>query len=311
MSANSKSLAVDATYTYTAKKTYITNEDSSGDSYVVGDAVPQDTEHFDYTSPERIFTIEDTNGDKYISLEPNAIDTAFMISVKVGSSSYQAGIPNPDDIYVIETAMKPFSADGEDHGAARQALKADNGEYVAKFSAGELISQKMQDSAANGIAITADSNGWYHARLVLWEDGTMTGANQNLSSDFYDINAERKIGTGNKYSIWANKTVLMSIWPTDETKLNDKVGVSYIKQWKDKMMSVMSISDFTNADREVVLYLTDDIDESTLNTIKVYNAEDVEITSKNVTVDAENRSIKVSFPNGLLAGTYILHLQAM
>lgn len=324
-----------AEYTYTAKKTYIVNEDFQ--NYAEGDEAPALT-GISYTSANvsddsSAMTIKDIKGDKYLAITPSATDKNYRITytpsnVWADNDASKARMAD-NDISVIDLKMRSVSTpkeadEGSSVSVARNLLSLNSHTPVGTMNDDVMRIYKRAASyvaaPAHRVAVAGkDENGFYNIRFVI---KACTDKGQRLygyevvdlisgATIFKfepDITFYNNYNSANKADIlrYLMNVELAHIYPQAADKYTVESGFSEIKIYDDRLMEVLNIGKYSNVTKSVTFALSDDVYEDTLKYITV--SKDGEAVTATPAYDATNRTVTLAFDEELL-GEYEVSLE--
>ena len=318
-----------------------TSTAKTGLRYHYGDQRYDFSASANYNSAQNMKVIADGTDDQALELAPLKVTaedeavTYYGAELSVNASAQFKNIAAGDrDVYVIDTAVKAY-ADGEDAEVATPERRVfmptrtdfSHGGGLGVFEVGNILKlQRLATSANNGVELGAGES-WKKVRAVIRDNGTLgyynttpvkpktidgattdgTGLTPHQRVDLYDVTGavpkyidENATVTAEDYAY----RIAQIVKPTSDDGLNSRMAVDYVYARKDKAMTVLKTDGYTKANKSVVFHMSDDIDAETVNTITVADANGEAVDGFIATVDAENRTITVSFPYGLgIAGT--------
>lgn len=333
-STDEKYLENPVTINYIAKTEYITNTDFSDTTkYTVGSQPAQYTDSLMYANLDKYSTTgatimqeantNETDGtDEYVRVQAGGSGAAGVLfsadsAANPDATLFDTETINNEKVVVIESAVRIADASearstgmhydaGLDGAALTGAAAKQRVAYYNKTGSPlTFYGRTWSDSTNPNASITRDEvYGWYDTTMVLRRH-----ADGKTYKDIYDNATGEKLAedtNGESATSTKTKVGIMS-WYSQGTNSAD---VTYVKVRKEKLLSVMEKTDYTNAGKQVVLYMSDDVDESTIGTLSVVNS--IGNNDKvNVTPDYSNRTVTLTFPDGLIIGDHSVDISGL
>lgn len=324
-----------AEYTYTAKKTYVVNEDFQ--NYAEGAQAPSLT-GISYVSAgaandSSAMSIKDINGDKYLAITPTATDTNYRVTYtpsNVWADNDASKLRMADnDVSVIDLKIKsvstPKTAGEESEVSVARNLLTLNGHTPVGVMNDDVPRIYRRASAyvatpAHRNAVTEkDENGFYNIRFAIkarTDNGQRLYGYEvvDLISGSTIYNFEPDITFYNNYNSAGKADILRylmnielaHIYPQATDKYNVESGFSEIKIYDDRLMEVLDTGKYSHITKSFTFALSDDINIDTLDNITV--SKDGQAVTANPSYNAANRTITLAFDEELV-GEYAVSLE--
>jgi len=333
-STDEKYLENPVTINYTARTEYMTNTDFSDTSkYTVGSSPAQYTDSLMYANLDKYSTTgalimqeantnETDDTDEYVRVQAGGNGAAGVLfsadsAANPDATLFDTETINNEKVVVIESAVRIADASearstgmhynaGLDGAALTGAATKQRVAYYNKTGTPlEFYGRTWTESTNPDAAITRDEvYGWYDTTMVLRRH-----ADGKTYKDIYDNATGEKLAedtNGESATSTKTKVGIMS-WYSQGTNSAD---VTYVRVRKEKLLSVIEKTAYTNDGKQVVLYMSDDIDESTIGTLSVVNS--IGNNDKvNVTPDYSNRTVTLTFPDGLIIGDHSVDISGL
>ena len=342
---NGNYLAEEAEFPFTAKTEWLSNTDFSEADYVVGSAPTQEADNIMYigagkysTSYAKVMSEENTNAaggaDKFIRVGPNvnegettaggsgAYGIVFSADTTANPDAklFDKATVDGDKVVVIEAGVRVPDASTERY-MGMQYVTGRNGTNVSGNAVAQRLFYFIKDPSQGYLGRTtehtscgkavqpylvADSYGWHEPMMVLKRNSTDDKTYIHIYDNAGEEASYYGYGTEGYASTTTNTKIALLSWYGGSSE----VDVTYSKVRRERLLSVMEKTAYTNDGKQVVLYMSDDIDESTIGTLSVVNS--IGNNDKvNVTPDYANRTVTLTFPDGLIIGDHNIDISGL
>jgi len=259
------------------------------------------------------FASGETSGKKYIGLVPTH-GTGFVANKWLGMVVDGKNFNNTDDIsedkvYVLDVAYNRSADVAIGFGAL-----ADGTDRLKKNASSLLVSQgkAYSNNIGNATALALDKT-LYWPRMVLVRDGS------DLRQDLYDMsaNATKPYIGSNKNKVSSSTEVKqLTVLSFNSYKATDarEMQIASVKCYPERLLTVIKASPYEGGEtRQLVLHMSDEFDEQSVSsdTIVITKVNGGEVTGYDISADNYERTITLTFPDGLRKGDYTIETDGM
>ncbi len=330
--ASGNALAETATFAYTAQKQYITNTDFSGDKYTANTAPTQGEDNIVYATGGKASTSaatvlsETTDGvtDNYVRVTgttngQNAI--LFGLDAKTDDTAkalFGKDTIDKDKVLVLEMGVR-VNGDSKFLGG-HWKLNSEGVMQTVGYTVPATITYGAvrQNSTNQEFTLTAhaatgtSTSKWFKPTLVMRRDTTDGKTYTDIyDTDIYDnVNGYVATSTDSEpETSEATKISLVAFYSSDTAQYAD---ATYVRAYNDILLGVVKAEEYSNATRQIVLYMSDDMntDSVTTETVTVWNG-DTPVTGITVTPNNTDRTITIAFPYEMDTATYTIKLAGL